>query len=68
MPGPETVAAALEARDLTRRFGRFTAVDAVSLQVAPGCIFGLLGPNGAGKSTLMRTLATLQGAEPRWAS
>ncbi len=59
MPGPETVAAALEARDLTRRFGRFTAVDAVSLQVAPGCIFGLLGSNGAGKSTLVKMLTTL---------
>ena len=52
-------AAVVEARDLTRRFGAFTAVDQVSFTVASGEIFGLLGPNGAGKSTTFRMLCGL---------
>lgn len=44
----------IEARDLTRRYGAFTAVDGVSLSVDEGEIVGLLGPNGAGKTTLLR--------------
>jgi len=47
---------ALVARGLTRRFGARVAVDAVSLAVPRGTIFGLLGPNGSGKSTLIRML------------
>jgi len=50
---------ALEARSLTRRFGRFTAVDAVDLRVDRGEIVGLLGANGAGKTTLMRMVLGL---------
>ena len=50
---------AIAARDLTRRFGAFTAVDRVSFEVARGEIFGLLGPNGAGKSTTFRMLCGL---------
>jgi ABC-2 type transport system ATP-binding protein len=50
---------AIEARDLTRDFGRFRAVDKVSFTVKPGEIFGLLGPNGAGKSTTFRMLCGL---------
>ncbi len=42
---------------LTKRFGAFTAVDAVSFQVAPGEILGLLGPNGSGKSTTFNCIA-----------
>jgi ABC-2 type transport system ATP-binding protein len=46
-------------RDLTRRFGRFVAVDQISFQVARGEIFGFLGANGAGKSTTIRMLCGL---------
>ncbi len=44
---------------LVKRFGDFVAVDNVSLDVAPGEIFGFLGPNGAGKSTTIRILCGL---------
>src|SRR2546429_3309101 len=45
--------------NLTRRFGRFTAVDHVSFTVSKGSIFGFLGPNGSGKSTVIRMLCGL---------
>ena len=48
--------AVIEARDLTKKYGEFTAVDGISFEVAPGESFGLLGPNGAGKSTTMRMI------------
>lgn len=50
---------AVEARALTRRFGAFTAVDAITFDVAPGEVFGFLGANGAGKTTAMRMLTGL---------
>ncbi|HKS71481.1 MAG TPA: ATP-binding cassette domain-containing protein [Ktedonobacterales bacterium] len=49
----------LHAEALTRRFGDFTAVNKLSLEVADGEVFGLLGPNGAGKSTAIKMLTTL---------
>lgn len=49
--------AMIEARGLTRRFGDFTAVEGISLQVEAGELVGLLGANGAGKTTLLRMLA-----------
>ena len=49
----------ISARGLTRRFGSFTAVDGVTLDVPDGAILALLGPNGAGKTTTVRMLAGL---------
>jgi ABC-2 type transport system ATP-binding protein len=45
--------------DLVKQYGKFTAVDGVSLEVAPGEIHGFLGPNGAGKTTTLRMIAGL---------
>ena len=50
---------AVHARGLTRRFGSFTAVDALDLDVREGEIFGFLGANGAGKTTAIRMLCGL---------
>jgi ABC-2 type transport system ATP-binding protein len=50
---------AIDARDLTRRFGDFVAVDGVSFSVRRGEIFGFLGSNGAGKTTTIRMLCGL---------
>ena len=49
----------IEARELTKRFGDFTAVDSISFDVGKGEIFGFLGANGAGKTTAMRMLCGL---------
>jgi ABC-2 type transport system ATP-binding protein len=51
--------AAVFARGLTRRFGKFVAVDGIDLDVRPGEIFGFLGANGAGKTTAIRMLCGL---------
>ncbi len=53
------MSAAIEADGLTRRFGDFTAVDAISFRVAHGEVFGFLGANGAGKTTAIRMLTGL---------
>lgn len=50
---------AIVVRNLSRRFGKLTAVDAVSFEVEQGEIFGFLGPNGAGKTTTINMLCTL---------
>lgn len=49
----------IEAINLTKRFGQFTAVDGISFEVHKGEIFGFLGANGAGKTTAMRMLCGL---------
>jgi lipooligosaccharide transport system ATP-binding protein len=49
----------VEARQLTKRFGIFTAVDAVDFDIAPGEAFGFLGPNGAGKTSTMRMISCM---------
>jgi ABC-2 type transport system ATP-binding protein len=50
---------AIKVENLTKRFGDFTAVDAISFEVSKGEIFGFLGANGAGKTTAMRMLCGL---------
>ncbi|MHA1525299.1 MAG: ABC transporter ATP-binding protein, partial [Alphaproteobacteria bacterium] len=49
----------IEAAGLTKRFGKFTAVNDVSISIRHGEVFGLLGPNGAGKSTIFKMLCGL---------
>src|SRR5687767_1543672 len=50
---------AIDARDLTRTFGAFTAVDHITFDVRAGEVFGFLGANGAGKTTAIRMLTGL---------
>ncbi len=47
---------AIEVNNLSKKFGNFTAVNAINFTIAPGKIFGFLGPNGSGKSTTIRML------------
>lgn len=47
---------AIEVKELTKKFGKFTAVDHINFEVPEGKIFGFLGPNGSGKSTTIRML------------
>src|SRR5690606_25579495 len=56
---PARRAPAIAARELTRTFGDFTAVDRVTFTVRRGEIFGFLGPNGAGKTTTLKMLTGL---------
>ena len=49
----------VQVRNLTKRFGDFTAVDGVSFDIRQGEILGLLGPNGAGKTTTIQMLLGL---------
>jgi ABC-2 type transport system ATP-binding protein len=58
-PRPSSLVPAITARDLTRRFGTFTAVDRISFTVDAGEVFGFLGANGAGKTTAIRMLTGL---------
>lgn len=50
---------AIETRNLTRRFGKLTAVENLDLKIPAGALYGLIGPNGAGKTTTIRMLAGL---------
>jgi lipooligosaccharide transport system ATP-binding protein len=59
MPSPDVSEPLIRARGLTKRFGTFTAVDAVDFDVAPGEAFGFLGPNGAGKTSTMRMIGAV---------
>jgi len=51
--------AIIETRNLTKRYGKLTALKSLNLTVEAGAVFGFVGPNGAGKTTTMRILATL---------
>jgi ABC-2 type transport system ATP-binding protein len=56
---PDSYSLVVEARGLVRRYGDFTAVNGIDLDVRAGEVFGLLGPNGAGKTTTIKMLVTL---------
>jgi ribose transport system ATP-binding protein len=62
--GPDRLAAALEARDISKSFGGTRALDRASLEVRPAEVHGLLGENGSGKSTLIRILAGYHAPDP----
>lgn len=55
-PSPERPSQMIQAKGITKRYGRFTAVKGLDLEVPDGMVCGLLGPNGAGKTTTMRMI------------
>jgi len=59
LPGGESSDLAIETHDLTKRFGRQTAVAGIDLAVPRGSVFGFLGPNGSGKTTSIRMMLGL---------
>jgi len=61
---PETQAPLLRVSALTKRFGGFTALDNVSVEIRPGERFGLIGPNGSGKTTLINCISGAFRTEP----
>jgi ABC-type Mn2+/Zn2+ transport system ATPase subunit len=60
LPFPRFPRFMLSIQAIIKKFGAFTALDAVSLEIASGEFFGLLGPNGTGKTTLMSLIAGLR--------
>src|SRR5258706_16446899 len=64
MMPPETQAPLLRISSLTKRFGGFTALDNVSVEIRPGERFGLIGPNGSGKTTLINCISGAFRTEP----
>ena len=53
----------LQVEGVSKRFGEFTALDGITMEVPPGQVFGLLGPNGAGKTTLIRIITRITGPD-----
>ena len=53
----------IEIKNVTKRFGSFTAVEELSLTVQNGSVYGLVGYNGAGKTTLLKTVAGIYKAD-----
>jgi ABC-2 type transport system ATP-binding protein len=58
-PRPDSMEHALTLQNVTKRFGQFTAVDDLSLQIPRGCIYGFVGQNGAGKTTTIRMVMSI---------
>jgi branched-chain amino acid transport system ATP-binding protein len=64
MTSPDAPAPLLRIVSLTKRFGGFTAVDSISVDIRPGERFGLIGPNGSGKTTLINCISGAFRTEP----
>ena len=63
-----SLATPIDVHDVSKRYGKVTALDGVSMAVQPGTIVGLLGPNGAGKTTLLEIMCGLRAPGPSLAT